>query len=338
MKAYSRCVTINGINVYKKERIYMSENWTEVKIEIPTDQIDLAGAIANMVVPYGIYIEDYSNLEAEAMEIAHIDLIDEELLQKDRSKAVIHVYISPEANPAEAISFLEERYQAEKIPHEITCASCAKEDWINNWKKYFKPIPVGEKLLIRPVWEEEFDSMGRTVLDLEPGLAFGTGTHETTRLCLELLERYITPGCDFLDMGCGSGILSVAALLLGAKSAVGIDIDPLAVKTAVENAETNRVADRFTGICGNLTEKLAGNSAVPQKYQVVAANIVADIVIQLSKDAPQFLEKDSVYIVSGIIDSREQDVLDALAGTFTVIERKEERGWVAMALKLKKSL
>ncbi len=311
----------------------MAENWTEVKIEIPAPQVDLAGAIANMVVPYGIYIEDYSNLEAEAMEIAHIDLIDEELLQKDRSKAVIHVYISPEANPAEAVSFLEERYRAEKIPHEITCASCIKEDWINNWKKYFKPIPVGEKLLIRPVWEEEFDPMGRTVLDLEPGLAFGTGTHETTRLCLELLEKYVAPGCDFLDMGCGSGILSVAALLLGAKSAVGVDIDPLAVKTAEENAKTNGVADRFTGICGNLTEKVAGNSAVPQKYQVVAANIVADIVIQLSKDAPKFLEKDSVYIVSGIIDSREQDVLDALAGTFTVIERREERGWVAMALK-----
>ena len=311
----------------------MNENWTEVKIEIPANQVELAGDIANMVVPYGIYIEDYSNLEAEALEIAHIDLIDEELLKKDRSKAVIHVYISPEENPAEAVSFLEERYQAEKVPHEITCASCVKEDWINNWKKYFKPIPVGKKLLIRPVWEEEFDSMGRTVLDLEPGLAFGTGTHETTRLCLELLENYITPGCDFLDMGCGSGILSVAALLLGAKSAVGVDIDPLAVKTAVENAKTNGVEERFTGICGNLTEKVAGNSAVPQKYRVVAANIVADIVIQLSKDAPNFLEKDSVYIVSGIIDSRERDVLNALAGAFTVIERKEECGWVAMALK-----
>ncbi len=311
----------------------MNENWTEVKIEIPANQVELAGDIANMVVPYGIYIEDYSNLEAEALEIAHIDLIDEELLKKDRSKAVIHVYISPEENPAEAVSFLEERYQAEKVPHEITCASCVKEDWINNWKKYFKPIPVGKKLLIRPVWEEEFDSTGRTVLDLEPGLAFGTGTHETTRLCLELLENYITPGCDFLDMGCGSGILSVAALLLGAKSAVGVDIDPLAVKTAVENAKTNGVEERFTGICGNLTEKVAGNSAVPQKYRVVAANIVADIVIQLSKDAPNFLEKDSVYIVSGIIDSRERDVLNALAGAFTVIERKEERGWVAMALK-----
>lgn len=308
----------------------MSENWTEIKIEIAPKQVDLAGDIANMVVPYGIYIEDYSHLEEEAMEIAHIDLIDEELLQKDRDKAIIHVYISPEENPAEAVSFLEERYNAEGIAHSITCDNCVKEDWINNWKKYFKPIPVGKKLLIRPVWEDSFENPeNRTVIDLEPGLAFGTGTHETTRLCLELLEQYLRPGCDFLDMGCGSGILSVAALLLGAKSAVGVDIDPLAVKTAVENAENNRVGDHFTGICGNLAEKVTG------KFQVVAANIVADIVILLSRDAPRFLERDSVYIVSGIIDTREDDVLAAIFDTFEILERREEKGWVAMALKMK---
>lgn len=307
----------------------MSENWTELKIQVPASQGELAGDIANMVVPYGIYMEDYSHLEEEAMEIAHIDLIDEELLQKDREHAVIHVYISPEENPAEAVSYLEERYNALNIQHTITLDSCVKEDWINNWKKYFHPIPVGEKLLIRPLWEEACDPQGRIVLDLEPGLAFGTGTHETTRLCMELLEKYLTPACDFLDMGCGSGILSVAALLLGAKSAVGVDIDPLAVKTAVENANTNHVGEKFTGICGNLAENVTG------KFQVVAANIVADIVILLSKDAPRFLEKDSVYLISGIIDTREQDVLDAIGDTFQVLERREEKGWIAMALKLK---
>ena len=305
----------------------MSENWTELKIKVPAPQADLAGAIANMVVPYGIYMEDYSHLEEEAMEIAHIDLIDEELLQKDREHAIIHIYISPEANPAEAVSFLKERFQAEQIPFELDSDSCVEEDWINNWKKYFKPIPVGEKLLIRPLWEDEYDAQGRTVLHLEPGLAFGTGTHETTRLCLELLERYVTPGIDFLDMGCGSGILSVAALLLGAKSAVGVDIDPLAVKTAVENAATNGVAERFSGICGNLAEKVTG------KFQVVAANIVADIVISLTGDVGRFMKPGAVYLMSGIIDTREQDVLKALEGRFQVIARREERGWIALAAK-----
>lgn len=306
----------------------MNERWTELRITVPAAQADMAGDIANMVVPYGIYMEDYSHLEEEAMEIAHIDLIDEELLQKDREHAVIHIYISPEDNPAEAVSFLRERYAAASIPCEITLGDCAEEDWINNWKKYFKPMSVGEKLLIRPLWEEEYAHQGRTVLHLEPGLAFGTGTHETTRLCLELLEKYVQPGIDFLDMGCGSGILSVAALLLGARSAVGVDIDPLAVKTAVENAKVNGVDGCFTGICGNLAGKVTG------KFQVAAANIVADIVILLSQDAPRFLYPDSVYIISGIIDTREQDVLAALAGRFAVLERREERGWVAMALRL----
>ena len=306
----------------------MDSNWTEIQIKIPAPEAERAGDIANMVVPYGIYMEDYSHLEEEAMEIAHIDLIDEELLQKDRDTAIIHVYISPEENPAEAVSFLRERYEAVGIPCEISQGACREEDWLNNWKKYFKPMPVGEKLLIRPLWEEEYDPQGRTVLHLEPGLAFGTGTHETTRLCLELLEKYVSPGTGFLDMGCGSGILSVAALLLGAKSAVGVDIDPLAVKTAVENARVNGVGERFTGICGNLGEKVTG------KFQVAAANIVADIVILLSQDAPRFLTLASVYIVSGIIDTREQDVLDALSGRFTVLERREEKGWVAMALRL----
>ncbi len=307
----------------------MSENWTEIKICVPSSKADLAGDIANMTVPHGIYIEDYSDLEEKALEIAHIDLIDEELLAKDRTKAIIHIYISPEDNPTEAISFLEERLSSCGIEYSIDRADCAMDDWLNNWKKYFKPIPVGKKLLIRPIWEEDFDSMGRAVLNLEPGLAFGTGTHETTRLCMELIEEYLTPGTDFLDVGCGSGILSVAALLLGAGSAVGVDIDPLAVKTAAENARLNGVEGKFIGICGNLADRVSG------KYQMVAANIVADIVIELSRSVPEFLAPNGVYIISGIIDTREQDVLDALAGRFTFLQRKTERGWVAMALKVK---
>ena len=305
----------------------MSESWTEITISVPAAKAETAGNIANMTVPHGIYIEDYSHLEEEAREIAHIDLIDEELLAKDREHAVIHVYISPEDNPAEAVSFLEERLGACGIPHTIGQSGCAMDDWLNNWKKYFKPIPVGERLLIRPVWEEAFDPQGRAVLNLEPGLAFGTGAHETTRLCLELIERYLAPGSAVLDIGCGSGILSVAALLLGAGSAVGVDIDPLAVKTAKENARLNGVEARFTGLCGNLADKVSG------QYQLIAANIVADVVIELTRDVPRFLAPGGVYIISGIIDAREADVLAALAGRYTVIERREDRGWVAMALR-----
>ncbi|MCI9575433.1 MAG: 50S ribosomal protein L11 methyltransferase [Clostridiales bacterium] len=305
-------------------------DWTEVAITVDAKDVDKAGDIAQMVVPYGIYIEDYSNLEQEAWEIAHIDLIDEELLKKDRTKGIIHVYISPEESPAEAIAFLSERYTAEQIPHTITTADCVMEDWINNWKKYFKPIEVGHSILIRPTWEEDYDAKGRRVLHLEPGLAFGTGTHETTRLCIELIEDYLRPQMDILDVGCGSGILSVAALLMGGQSAVGVDIDELAVKTAVENAKINQVDSRFTAIAGNLTEKVQG------KFHMIVANIVADIIIELTQDIEQFMYDDTVYIMSGIIDTREQDVLQALEKDFEIIDRRWEKGWVALAAQKKR--
>ena len=301
----------------------MSE-WTEVKICVDAKVVDKAGDIATMVVPYGIYIEDYRDLEQQAWEIAHIDLIDEELLKKDRSKAFVHIYISPEENPLEAVAFLQERLASEGIKNEIVINQCRNEDWENNWKQYFHPIPVGEKLLIRPTWEDEYDSMGRTVLNIEPGLAFGTGTHETTRLCLETLEKYITPETELLDVGCGSGILSIASLLLGAKSATGVDIDALAVKTAEENGEANGLHEpQLRFLQGNLTDKVSG------KYDVVVANIVADIIILFCKDVAKFMKDDAVFITSGIIDTREQDVIDAFNEYgFQIKARHTEKGWV----------
>lgn len=304
-------------------------DWTEIKITVPIAKIDAAGDIAQMVVPYGIYIEDYSALEDEVRQIARIDLIDEALLQKDREKGVVHIYISPEDNPKEAAAFLSERYTAEHIQHEISFEDCAEEDWLNNWKQYFHPIPVGERLLIRPTWRTEFDPGERVVLNLDPGLAFGTGTHETTRLCLMALERYIKEGGTVLDVGCGSGILAVAALLLGAKSATGVDIDELAVKTARENAELNGVSSRFEALCGNLTDRVGGT------YDIVFANIVADAILLLSEDISSFMKKDSVYIMSGIIDTRVPEVLAALENRFEVLETLSENGWYCIAAKKK---
>lgn len=299
-------------------------DWTEVKISVNADDVDRAGDIASMVVPYGIYIEDYRELEKEAWEIAHIDLIDEDLLQKDRSKAIVHVYISPEENPQEAVAFLRERYAAEGIESEIMLNQCKNEDWENNWKQYFHPIPVGEKLLIRPTWEDEFEAGDRKVLNIEPGLAFGTGSHETTRLCLETLEKHIHEGTTVLDIGCGSGILSIAALLLGAEKAVGVDIDALAVKTAIENGEVNNFkAPEYTILQGNLTDKVSG------KFDVVVANIVADVIIMFCKDVASFMKDDALFITSGIIDTREQDVIDAFNKYgFEIKARHTKGGWV----------
>lgn len=304
-------------------------DWTEVCIRIPAAVVDEAAAIANMVVPYGIYIEDYSDLEIGAREIAHIDLIDEDLLAKERDTALIHLYISPEENPAEAIAFLRERYTAVGIDHAVDANNVREEDWANNWKKYFKPLPVGEKILICPSWETAENPDNRAVLSIDPGMAFGTGGHDTTRLVLETLEKYVTDGVDFLDVGCGSGILSIAACLLGAGRALGIDIDALAVKTAIENGELNGLtAPKYEIRLGDLARDVDGT------FPVIAANIVADAIIMLSPAIPALLAQDGVYIVSGIIDTREQDVLAALDNCgFAVIERREHGGWICLVCK-----
>jgi len=304
-------------------------DWTEVCIRIPAAVVDEAAAIANMVVPYGIYIEDYSDLEQGAREIAHIDLIDEDLLAKERDTALIHLYVSPEENPAEAIAFLRERYTAVGIDHVVESNTVSEADWANNWKKYFKPLPVGKKILICPSWETTDNPENRAVLSIDPGMAFGTGGHDTTRLVLETLEKYVTPGCDFLDVGCGSGILSIAACLLGAGRALGIDIDALAVKTAIENGELNGLtAPKYEIRLGDLARDVDG------KYPVIAANIVADAIILLSPAIPALLAEGGVYIVSGIIDTREQDVLAALDNCgFAVVERREHGGWICLVTK-----
>ncbi len=303
------------------------ELWTEIKITVNAHDIEKASDIANVVVPYGIYIEDYANLEHEVEEIAHIDLIDEELLKKDRNKAFVHIYLEPDVSPSEAVAFLSERYNAEKIEHSIKLLYCAEEDWRNNWKQYFHPIPVGKKLLIRPSWRDDYDSDGRKVLNIDPGLAFGTGSHETTRLCLEMCEKYLKKGDSVLDVGCGSGILGIATLLLGAERAVGVDIDETAVRTAKENAEINAVSDKFTAICGSFTEKVEG------KYDIVLANIVADAIMFLSAGIKDFMKDGAVYIMSGIIDTRAEEVKKSVSKHFDIIEEHLENGWACFAAK-----
>ena len=306
-------------------------DWTEIAVEVDAGRIDDAAAIANMTVPYGIYIEDYSTLEEEVMEIAHIDLIDEDLLQKDRSKAKIHIYIDPEDNISEAVQFLRERLTAADIAYHIDQSMVKEDDWRNNWRKFFQPMPVGERLLINPSWYTDTDPKGRLMMNIDPGLAFGTGKHETTQLCMEALERHVKGGEKVLDVGCGSGILGIAAVMLGADSAFGVDIDEVAVRTANENAAVNHVEDIFTAIAGDLVDKVDG------KYDIVVANIVADAIIALSASVKEFMTDDAVYITSGIIDTRADDVKKAIRDSFDIVEETTIRGWYCFVLRKKQS-
>lgn len=303
-------------------------NWTEITVKVPQKDTELASAIANMTVPYGIYIEDYSDLEEKAEEIAHINLIDESLIAKDRTSSIIHIYISEEDNALEAVEFLKERLTAEKIDCEVCSIGVNDNDWNENWKKYFHTIEVGEKLAIVPSWEEYENKESRTVLSIDPGAAFGTGTHATTSLCLELLQKYVNDNTNVLDIGCGSGILAIASVLLGAENAVGVDIDAQSVKTAKENAQINNITDKCEFIVGDLAEKVSG------KFEIVCANIVADVIIRLFQNVKDFMTEDAVFIISGIIDIRKDDILSAAQEFgFTVIEEQYKDNWCAFVLK-----
>ncbi len=302
-------------------------NWTEITVSVPQEYTETAAAIANMTVPYGIYIEDYSDLEQGAWDIAHIDLIDEELVAKDRDNSLIHIYISECDNAAEALQFLKERLTAEGVPFYVNSFGVNDADWNENWKKYFHTTEIGARLAVVPSWEEYENSENRTILQIDPGAAFGTGTHATTSLCLELLEANVKTGIDMLDIGCGSGILAIASVLLGAKKALGVDIDAQSVKTAMENAEINRICDKTEFIVGDLAEKVSG------KYQVICANIVADVIIKLLPEVVEYMTEDAILIISGIIDIRKNDVLAAVEKNgFYVAEERYRDNWCAFVL------
>ena len=303
-------------------------NWNEIAIKVPVSAVDTAAAIANMTVPYGVYIEDYSNLESDAEAIAHIDLIDEELVNKDRENAIIHIYISDEDNAAEALCYLKERLGAAGIAYTAVNNTVDDEDWNENWKKYFKAFDVGEKLAVCPSWETYENRDNRKVISLDPGAAFGTGAHATTYLCLSCLEDIVDGNSSVLDIGTGSGILAVAACLLGAKNAVGVDIDELAVETAKKNAEANGVSDKTEFLMGDLADKVSG------KYSIICANIVADVVIRLLDNVSDYMTEDGYLLVSGIIDIRAKEVEEALkAHGFKPVKAPVREEWHAYLLK-----
>ncbi|MBO5417481.1 MAG: 50S ribosomal protein L11 methyltransferase [Clostridia bacterium] len=313
-------------------------DWTDITLIISTEDISEATSIAHMVVPRGLYIEDYSTFEEDLKFFGPVEIIDEALLNADKSTAKIHIYISPEENPSEAVSFLKERLDSENIGYTLDTGNVCEEDWANNWKQFFKPMNIGEKIRLIPSWEAETDANspegkkalaeGRKSLIIDPGMAFGSGQHETTRLCLELIEKNVNPGTNMLDVGTGSGILGIAGLLLGVNSALGVDIDPLSVKIAGENADLNGIGDRFKVICGNLADEVSG------EFDLISANIVADIIMMLLPDAKKLLKKDGIFIASGIIDTRRDEVVAALEEQgLEIVEEHSDRGWYAISAK-----
>ena len=294
--------------------------WTDIRLTVAKADAEQAEAVATMIAEGGIYIEDYSDIEQQVAEIAHVDLIEQELLDKPRDTVIIHMYLEPSAQPAETLALIEARMEGAGIPYTVELEKVEQEDWQNGWRKYYHPMEIGRHLAVVPSWQEyETD---RVKLILDPGLACGTGGHETTSLCLEALDQLVRGGERVLDIGTGSGILAIAALKLGAAQAEGVDIDPVAVRTAGENAALHGVADRLTVLVGDLSDKASG------QYQIITANIVANAIMALAPAVPGLMAEGGVFIASGIIDTRKEEVIAALqAAGLKVQEVKEKRGW-----------
>ena len=304
------------------------DGWIQIKVTVKQEYLNDLCAVMSMV-DNSLMVEDYSDVQQE-LDGVYGDLIDQELLERDRTIAAVSVFIPMEKSPAESEGFIRERLSVLDIPAEIECIGVHEEDWANSWKQYYKPIKTGEKLVIVPEWETYDPADGEIVVLMDPGMAFGTGTHETTRLCAMLLEKYVRPGDRMLDVGCGSGILAMCAAKLGAGSCFACDIDPVAVRIAGENAALNQTAQVETGV----SDLLAQAKKVPGGYHVCCANIVADVIIRLSPDIGGFMEPDGVLIVSGIITERAEETVSALkAAGWHLIDERRENGWFAGALK-----
>ena len=299
--------------------------WTDIRLTVAKADAENAEAVATLIAEGGIYIEDYSDIEQVA-EIAHVDLIEQELLDKPRDTVIIHLYLEPGASQVETLALIAARMEAAGIPYTVETEGVEQEDWQNGWRKYYHPMEIGSRLAVVPSWQQ-YDT-DRVKLILDPGLAFGTGGHETTSLCLEALDEQVRGGERVLDIGTGSGILAIAALKLGAASAEGVDIDPVAVRTAGENAALNGVQDKLTVLVGDLSDKASGT------YDIITANIVANAILSLAPAVPGLMAEGATFIASGIIDSRKDEVIAGLkkAG-LAVAEVKEKRGWECIICK-----
>lgn len=273
---------------------------------------------------------------------ANWDYVDDSLMGLKTVPTHITLYLQDNAQGLETLTELKGALAGFKAENpdfygslDIEIDSVREEDWANNWKQYYKPFNVGSKLVVKPSWEEVKDIGERKILEIDPASSFGTGQHHTTRLVMELLEGVISEGDRMLDLGCGSGILSIAGLLLGAKQAVMADIFENAVKTAAENVEKNGFDNEsYKAYCGNIIDDKALRDKIGGGYNVITANIVADVIIAMSGLFRSFLAEKGTLIVSGIITERLGEVLTALkeAG-FTVTEQREREGWNAIVLK-----
>ena len=303
----------------------MAGNWTKLTATGKTEELDGIVAVMSML-DNGLMIEDYSDFSFSGM---YGELVDESILNADKNTVRVSLFVPEEKNIMEYTAFLEERFSALRLSATLSFEGMCEDDWAESWKQYYKPIPLG-KVTIVPAWEKYDAKPGEVIIKMDPGMAFGTGTHETTRLVMRIMQDEIVGGERFLDVGTGSGILSVCASKLGAKTCNAYDIDPVAVKVAKENA----MADGCDNITVGISDLLLGVDLSKGKYDFCVANIVADIIIRMMPDIKNYLTDSAPLILSGIISMRKDEVVNSvIQNGYKIVREEKENDWVALLVK-----
>ena len=308
--------------------------WTEITIKTTTEAVEAVTSILYEAEVGGIVIEDPNDFVFLEKENSSWDYVDENIFDTGYEGVIIKAYLSEEKNLVSELEMIREKikllpgYGLDIGEGTVDVSQVDDSEWATEWKKYYKPTKVSKNIVIKPTWEEYEKAEGEMVIELDPGMAFGTGTHETTKMCIMELEETLSPESTVFDIGCGSGILSIAAAKLGAKRVIGVDLDPVAVSVSRENAELNNVTDRLEFREGNLMD------VVSEKADVIVANIIADIIMLLSKTVGGFLKEGGIFISSGIIHAKIDDVKAALEENgFEVIKVQKMGEWAAITSK-----
>ena len=319
--------------------------WIEVTIKTTSAAIDLVCDRLTAVGFDSFIIDDQAQFhEFLEQNRQYWDYVDEELEKKMQGLSQIRLYLEQGPAALETVGQLKEQLellrrqfpQTDFGPLDVRLDNVKDEDWENNWKQYYQPLPIGEKLLVVPEWLHPENPERRIEVLLDPGMIFGTGAHASTQMCMRELEKAIQGGERVLDLGSGSGILSITAVLLGAAHATGVDIDPKAEDIARENAAINQIfADRFTAVTGDVIGDRTMMESLKGGYDVVLANIVADVIIPLSRVVPEFLQEDGIFICSGILNTRLLEVLDALEHNgLQILSTEQQEDWCRVTASL----
>ena len=306
------------------------KEWTQVRVTVPVSELSDLVAVMSMI-NNNLMIEDYSDIDVN-LKTCYGDLIDEKILWANKDIAAVSVFVPSDRSYMDDVAYIRQRTEALGLHAGIELVGVNEEDWANSWKQYYKPVKVGERIVICPAWEQYTPAEGELVIRMDPGMAFGTGTHETTRLVIRLLERYTQENCRMLDVGTGTGILAICASRLGAGVCRAYDIDPTAVRVARENIAESGLAN----VTCDQSDLLRQVSLEGGKYDLICANIVADIIIRMTPDVGQYLADGGVILASGIIAERCDDVVATFEENgFEVIERLTDNDWCGLAVKRK---